>query len=358
MSPSPPRSGHPYHMHDAIYAQPGALRLLTRGQGDTLAAAAARIAAAPHVWLAGVGSSWHAALVGEMLLARIGGLGARARAVDAAHLVEYVPEPTAAAVVAVTHRGTNRYAAAALARARGAGAPAVAITGKGGDGPAGAEHVLRTVDHEASSCHTVSYTCALAMLAALAAAVGRDEETARQLDAIPDQLAMLLGQESWEELAARFGGRRRYWIVGGGPNVATAYEAALKLGEGAMGAGRRARHRAVPSRWVGGAGARRPRRADRAAWRRPRPGRRRRAGGGRDRRPGDRPRAEDDREIAPLAAETIALPPVPELLSPIVAIVPLQLITYHLAVTTGADPDGMRGTQAAYARARVAAAGA
>src|SRR5262249_39306913 len=26
-----PRTGHPYHMHDAIYAQPGALRLVARG---------------------------------------------------------------------------------------------------------------------------------------------------------------------------------------------------------------------------------------------------------------------------------------------------------------------------------------
>src|SRR5207247_7084942 len=61
---SAPRSGHPYHMHDAIYAQPGALRLLTRGQSATLTAAAAALAGAPHVWLTGVGSSWHAALAG------------------------------------------------------------------------------------------------------------------------------------------------------------------------------------------------------------------------------------------------------------------------------------------------------
>ena len=52
--------------------------------------------------------------------------------------------------------------------------------------------------------------------------------------------------------------------------------------------------------------------------------------------------AEGDREIAPLAAETIALPEVPELLSPIVAVVPLQLLTYHLAVRAGANPDTVR----------------
>src|SRR3989442_1572543 len=106
------RAGHPYHMHDAIYAQPGALRLVTRGQGAEIAAAAA-------------------------------------------------------------------------------------------------------------------------MLAALAAAVGHDDELGRQVDALPDQLALLLGQEAWEDLATRFGGRRQYWVVGAGPNTATALEAALKLNEAA-----------------------------------------------------------------------------------------------------------------------------
>ena len=354
MSSSPPRSGHPSHMHDAIYAQPGALRLLTRGQGASLTAAAARLAAAPHVWLAGIGSSWHAALVGEALLARVGGLGPRARAIDAFDLVEYGSDRDPAAVVAVTHRGTNRYAAAALSKARAAGAAAVAVTGKGGDG-AGAEHVLRTVEQEASSCHTVSYTCALAMLAALAAAVGHDDETARQLDAIPDLLAMLLGQESWEELAARFGGRRRYWFVGGGPNTATAYEGALKLSEAAwataVGLGC---EQFLHGPWAAlepddvvfliappGPSHARCRDVARVA-----------AEIG---APVVALVAEDDREIAPLAAETIALPAVPELLSPIVAVVPLQLLTYHLAVKAGADPDTMRAQQPAYGRARAVA---
>lgn len=355
MSSSPPRPGHPYHMHDAIYAQPGALRLVTRGQGAVLAAAAARLRAAPHVWLAGLGSSWHAALVGEALLARVGGLGPRARAIDAFDLAEYGSLAEGAAVLAVTHRGANRSVAAVLSRAHAAGAAAVAITGKGGDTPAGAEHVLRTVEREASSCHTVGYTCALAMLAALAAAVGGDDATARELDAIPDLLAMLLGQESWDELGARFGGRRRYWFVGGGPNVATAYEGALKLSEAAgaaavgLGCGQflhgswtalepddvvvliappgpahaRARDVARVSAEIGA--------------------------------PLIALVAEDDRDIAPLAAETIALPAVAELLSPIVAVVPVQLIAYYLAVKAGANPDTMRAEQPAYGRARTVA---
>lgn len=354
MSSIPQRSGHPYHMHDAIYAQPGALRLLTRGQGAALSAAASRLAGAPHVWLAGLGSSWHAALVGEALLARVGGLATRARAVDAFDLAEYGPGDPAA-VLAVSHRGGNRHVLATLARARAAGGATVMVTARGGDGPAGVEHVLRTVEPEASSCHTVGYTCALAMLAALAASVGGDDETARQLDAIPDLLAMLLGQESWEELAARFGGRRRYWVVGGGPNVATAYEGALKLSEAAwvpaIGLGC---EQFLHGAWaalepddvvilVAPPGAAHDRARDVAGVA---------AAIG---APVIALLDEDDREIAPLAAETIALPSVPELLSPIVAVVPLQLLTYHLAVKGGANPDTMRAEQPAYGRARAVA---
>src|SRR5437773_8382269 len=64
-SSSPPRAAHPYYMHDAIYAQPGALRLVERGNEAALSAAATALRGVNRVWLAGVGSSWHAALVGE-----------------------------------------------------------------------------------------------------------------------------------------------------------------------------------------------------------------------------------------------------------------------------------------------------
>ena len=42
-TPPPPRPGHPYYMHDAIYAQPGALRLVTRGNEAALDGATERL---------------------------------------------------------------------------------------------------------------------------------------------------------------------------------------------------------------------------------------------------------------------------------------------------------------------------
>jgi len=351
-----PRAGHPYYMHDAIYAQPGALRLVARGQGAAIEAAAARLRELDHVLLTGVGTSWHAALVGELLFARLGGLGLRARAFHAFELASYWTEmPGRTGAIVLSHGGTRRYSREALGRVKAAGGAGVVVTGRAAEAPADADWTLRTVEQESSGAHTVSYTTALSLLATLAATTGGKTDVARSVDGIPDMLALLLGQESWEDLAERYGERRCYWFVGGGPNTATAYEGALKLSEAAwataVGLGC---EQFLHGPWAAlepddvvfliappGPSHARCRDVARVA-----------AEIG---APVVALVAEDDREIAPLAAETIALPAVPELLSPIVAVVPLQLLTYHLAVKAGADPDTMRAQQPAYGRARAVA---
>ena len=353
-TPPPPRSGHPYYMHDAIYAQPGALRLLLRANAEPLAGAAARLATMERIVLAGIGTSWHATLVGELLFARVARLGHRVRALHSFEFTSSWPDPDGkTGVVVVSHRGTKRYSLDALRKAKASGGIGVVVTGKGsGEGLAIADFTLSTVEQEASAAHTVSYTCAMALLAALAAEIGGDAEVRQALEAIPDQLALLLGQESWDELAARFADRGRYYFVGGGPNTATAYEAALKMNEAnhttALGfnceqflhgpwaalnpedavfvvappgpSHRRCLDVARVAREVGAAVVALVR--------------------------------EDDREIAPLASETIAIPPIDELLSPILTVVPLQLFTYHTALARGTNPDTMRADQAAHGRAR------
>src|SRR2546428_9166974 len=131
-TPPPPRAGHPYYMHDAIYAQPGALRLVTRGQGDLIAGAASRLRAMDRVLLSGIGTSWHATLVGELLLAHGARLGHRVRALHSFEFKGYWPDPDArTGVVVVSHRGSKRYSVEALAKARAGGGVGVAITGKG-----------------------------------------------------------------------------------------------------------------------------------------------------------------------------------------------------------------------------------
>src|SRR5688572_3709399 len=92
-TPPPARSGHPYFMHDAIFAQPGALRLVLRGQEATLAEAAERLHGMNQVFLSGIGTSWHATLVGELLLAHVGRLGHRVRAFHSFEFQNYWPAP-------------------------------------------------------------------------------------------------------------------------------------------------------------------------------------------------------------------------------------------------------------------------
>jgi glucosamine--fructose-6-phosphate aminotransferase (isomerizing) len=354
-SPPAPRTGHPYYMHDAIYAQPGALRLVARGQADAIEAAALRLRGLDHVLLTGVGTSWHAALVGELLLARLGGLGLKARAFHAFELASYWPEAAGrAGVVVLSHGGTRRYSREALKRVKAGGGTGVVITGKGPEAPEEADWTLRTVDQESSGAHTVSYTAALALLAKLACAAGGKAEIARSIDGIPDMLAFLLGQESWEDMAARYGQKRCYWFVGGGPNTATAWEAALKMSE--------ASHAPAVGfnceQFLHGAWAALERDDVVFVIAPPGPSHERCLAAARVAREVEAPvvalAREDDREIAALASETIALPEVDELLSPILTIVPLQLFIYHTAVHRGVNPDLTRSDDPAYGRARSA----
>lgn len=351
-TPPPPRATHPYFMHDSIYAQPGALRLVTRPNAAALDGAAERLRAMDHVILCGIGTSWHAALVGELLLARVGGIGHRARAFHSFELASYWPTPSPrTGVIAVSHRGSKRFSQEALARARSEGGVAIALTGKGAAKLGDAELTLVTVDQESSVAHTASYTATLALLVALASAVGRDEAMAHAMEPVPDQLALLLGQESWEDLANKFGDRRRYVFVGGGPNTATAYEAALKMTEASA-------TNATGfncEQFLHGAYASMTDEDLLVLIAPPGPSRTRCLDAARVAQAIGTPvmllAPEDDRELAALATETIALPDVDELLSPILAIVPLQLLAYHIAVRRGFNPDIMRGNEPAYARA-------
>ncbi len=351
----PARTGHPYYMHDAIDAQPAALALVARANADALATAAARLRAVSRVWLAGIGTSWHAALVGELLFAHAGGLGGHARAFHSFELVtSWPPPPPGTGLVVISHRGSLPFSAEALAAAKASGAVTVAITGPGSDALDAADVVLRTAEQETSNAHTVSYTSALLLLAALAAAVGGAAAMTRALETVPDLVRAVLRHPAWDDLAARFDGRRRYWFVGGGPNTATAYEAALKMSE--------ANHAIATGlnceQFLHGPYA--AMEPDDALVVIAPPGRayERCLAGARVARAIGAPVLAlvrgADQGIAALATATVALPEVDELLSPIVAAVPLQRLTYHLALRRGRNPDTMRADEPPWARARAA----
>ena len=51
---------------------------------------------------------------------------------------------------------------------------------------------------------------------------------------------------------------------------------------------------------------------------------------------------EGDKEIAELADDVIFIPPVREMLSPLLTVIPLQLFAYHFGVLRGHDVDKPR----------------
>jgi len=51
---------------------------------------------------------------------------------------------------------------------------------------------------------------------------------------------------------------------------------------------------------------------------------------------------DDDREIAKHADRVLRIPRIPDLLAPVAAIVPLQLLAYHVAAVRGHDIDQPR----------------
>ena len=177
------RERHPYHMYDAILAQPEAFARAVGRNEAPVEGFASEAAGGGRLFLAGLGTSHHAAQVGEHLM-RVYGGGVDARAVGSFDLALYGPElGPEDVVVAVSHRGSKRYTALALERAREAGCRTALVTGEGGSGRGRADAVFETVAQERSSAHTVSYTSAVAVLALLAGRIGRHRSGGETLPA-------------------------------------------------------------------------------------------------------------------------------------------------------------------------------
>ena len=212
------RRGHPYFMYDAILAQPQAIEDVLRKHETTVQEVAATLASKRRLYLVGIGTSWHAALVAEHWFRRF---CARSMEVQAWHSFEFCayPPPLASedAVIIVSHRGTKTYSFQALEMAKAAGAYTVSITSTD-PGPRiqVADAVLNTVEQERSAAFTVSYTAVLAVMALLATAVGGWMDSSEeapllraQLEEVSQQVTQVLTQQSNVQDARRLQSRNR-----------------------------------------------------------------------------------------------------------------------------------------------------
>src|SRR5713226_10499720 len=161
------------HFLRDILRQPNELKrtidILLRAGRPALDAATAAIRGASHVYLTGIGSSWHAALTAAPLFS----IGARpAYLIDAAELLDFFAVPPDSAIILISRSGRSVEIINLLAKFRNTRATVIAITNSE-DGPLAREAQISIVvpielDH-AISVNTYSTLAATAGILASAA---------------------------------------------------------------------------------------------------------------------------------------------------------------------------------------------
>jgi glucosamine--fructose-6-phosphate aminotransferase (isomerizing) len=224
-------------MYEHLSAQPDIFRNLCASELNGFEQLADYLCAAKQIYLCGIGTSYHAAQLGRLMLKPL--LGDR---VQAWHSFDFTldgpqcgPESV---IVALSHRGTKTFTVQALERAHKSGARTALIRGMNSKSTSTADVLLETCDQEASSAHTMSLIGSLAILARIqlmlakkltaTGGVGPEFLTTE----FPSVLRGIIGQEdAIHELAAKISNARRLWLVGAGPDEIAAREGALKIKE-------------------------------------------------------------------------------------------------------------------------------
>jgi glutamine---fructose-6-phosphate transaminase (isomerizing) len=354
------RSSHPFHMYDAILAQPEAFARVLENNGAAVDELAAEAASCERLFLVGIGTSLNAARVGEHMLREYGG-GIDARAIHSFDFALYGPDLAPGdCVVGVSHRGTKRYTAQALRRAREAGCRTALITGEGAQVSVEVGDIFRTVAQERSSAHTVSCTSAISLLAHLAARIGyhRTGSEAFGEDFLRKEIPAALREalrteERVGRLAREHVGRRRIWLFGGGPSAVTAEEVTIKIKETSYLQAEGMSTETMlhgPFQCVeaddlfvliapsGAAQARTLEVAELVG----------EVGGALFVVGDGTPDVSESLDL-------LTVPEVPEPFSALTCLVPLQLFAYHLALVRGTNPDAFRIDDPRFARADVSA---
>lgn len=227
------------HLYRAIHAQPQAIRDLLADQAP-VSSMAQPLANCQRFLLVGIGTSFHAATVGAYVFRA---LGIEAWAVQAFEFVTYhFPLHASDAVVLISHRGNKQYSNQVAHYAQEAGATVISVHGRHPKAPVTTPFEIETVEQDPSSTHTISYMAALTRLVQLATTVARSRgqnEGARQfeqgLTLIPAAIEDILQREQAIQAIAHevVAQQQRLYYTGTGPNAATAWEGALKAKEAA-----------------------------------------------------------------------------------------------------------------------------
>jgi glutamine---fructose-6-phosphate transaminase (isomerizing) len=294
------------------------------------------------VVVAARGTSDHAALYGQYVLGARNGLLVAPASPSLFSVYGAPPRVRNALVIGISQSGRSPDVVAVLDEARRQGSITVAITNDpDSELAAAADHVIELMaGPERAVAATKTYLAELAIIAMLSSALSGDDGSAAELRAIPEALRRALGEEeAIAGLTRQWAGEPACAVLARGFHYATAREWALKLKELAhlladpysgadfqhgpitlVGAG-------FPILAVVTSGPVRDGMAELLGMLRDR---------------GARLLVASDDPTLLALGDPIRLPPAPEWLSPLVAILPAQLFAYHLALARGLDAEAPR----------------
>ncbi len=355
------KGGYDHFMLKEICEQPTALRQSIAGRVsrsdeivvEELAGLGARLAGIRRIELVACGTAYYAALIGAAALQDWSGLPARA---TVGSEFRYSPPPLdpETLVIAVTQSGETADTIAPTRLARERGCPVIAVTNTVGSAitrEADAVLFLQAgpeVAVAASKTFVTQVTTLVILAAAIAKARGslpveRETQLAQALRALPDAAQRTLDLAvGTAELARRYVNSRGFMFVGRGYGYPAALEGALKLKEVSYvhaegyAAGELkhgpislldaecplvavATRSVVYDKVISNVMEGRARDAQVIAI-----------------------ATEGDPQIERFADEVCWVPDTDEVLSPILAVIPLQLFAYHTAVARGTDVDQPR----------------
>ncbi len=356
------QGGYPHFMLKEIFEQPEAIRDAMRGrllpeEGRAVLGGLSEVAESDwarfeRIVLTGCGTSWHAALVGEHMLEEATRLPVE---------VEYASEfryrnpivNDRTLLFAISQSGETADTLAALREAQRGGAKGLGIVNVVGSTIARESDggVYIHAGPEIGVASTKAFTCQLTVLALLTLYLGRRKQLsvergralARAMTELPEKVEEALERsDGIRELAEQYADAHNFLYMGRGTNFPVALEGALKLkeisyihAEGYPAAEMKhgpialidenmpcvvlATRDSVYSKVLSNVEEVKARRGRILAV-----------------------VNEGDTEVSRVADHVIEVPETDELLTPILNVVPLQLLAYHIAVLRGCDVDKPR----------------
>lgn len=355
------RGGYPHYMLKEIFEQPDTIRNAMRGRLDWDAATARlgglhltpqELRRVRRIVLTGCGTSWHAGLVGEYLLESIARVPVE---VEYASELRYRNSPLESdtLVFAITQSGETADTLAALREMKRKGLPTLAICNVVGSTIATEADggIYLHAGPEIGVASTKAYTSQCTVLALLALYFGRLRHLGfddglrilEHLQELPDRMVEALAtSQQVQQIAEKYVHCDHFLYLGRHYNFPTALEGALKMkeisyihAEGYPAA--EMKHGPIalvdertPSVFLMPQGSIYDKVMANLQEIKARGG------------PVIAVVCRGDTKAAALADCVIEIPPVPEMLQPIVSVLPLQLLAYYMAVARGCDVDKPR----------------